>query len=116
MVSCVLTRSPIARAGYLDTLEARSELIPHNLRVEPQIQYCTTSDGVSIAYYVRGTGPTLVATITSWESISPRTKMALQPGPLVMRWVDYVGHVPGYARRVLDHVVWRRPESAPDFD
>jgi class 3 adenylate cyclase len=37
--------------------------------MEPQIQYCTTSDGASIAYYVRGTGPTLVATITSWESI-----------------------------------------------
>ena len=34
-----------------------------------QIQYCTTTDGVSIAYYVRGTGPALVATITSWESI-----------------------------------------------
>ena len=36
---------------------------------EPQVQYCVTSDGVSIAYYVRGTGPPLVATITSWESI-----------------------------------------------
>ena len=37
--------------------------------MEPQVQYCTTSDGVSIAYYVRGTGPALVATIGSWESI-----------------------------------------------
>ena len=39
------------------------------MSAEPQVQYCTTSDGVSIAYDVRGTGPPLVATITSWESI-----------------------------------------------
>ena len=37
--------------------------------MEPQIQYATSSDGVHIAYSVRGTGPALVATITSFESI-----------------------------------------------
>jgi class 3 adenylate cyclase len=37
--------------------------------MEPEVRYCTTEDGVRIAYSVRGTGPALVATITSWESI-----------------------------------------------
>src|SRR5689334_2314960 len=29
--------------------------------MEAQIRYCRTSDGVSIAYYVMGNGPTLIA-------------------------------------------------------
>jgi class 3 adenylate cyclase/pimeloyl-ACP methyl ester carboxylesterase len=37
--------------------------------MEPQIRYCTSSDGASIAYSVRGSGPPLVATVGSWESI-----------------------------------------------
>jgi class 3 adenylate cyclase/pimeloyl-ACP methyl ester carboxylesterase len=37
--------------------------------MEPQIRYARTSDGVNIAYSVRGSGPPLVATVGSWESI-----------------------------------------------
>jgi class 3 adenylate cyclase/pimeloyl-ACP methyl ester carboxylesterase len=38
--------------------------------MEPRIQYCTTSDGVSIAYAVFGEGPLLLTTPSSWESAS----------------------------------------------
>jgi class 3 adenylate cyclase len=36
---------------------------------EPQIRYCTTSDGASIAYATMGTGPTVIMP-TSWYSFS----------------------------------------------
>src|SRR5574341_610678 len=36
--------------------------------MEPRIQYCTTSDGVNIAYYVIGSGPPLVWTGHFWGS------------------------------------------------
>ncbi len=38
--------------------------------MEPQIRYCTTSDGVSIAYYAMGEGETvLIASNTLWSNI-----------------------------------------------
>jgi class 3 adenylate cyclase len=36
--------------------------------MEPQIQYATTADGVSIAYYAMGDGPPLVFTSGIWDS------------------------------------------------
>ena len=35
----------------------------------PAVQYATASDGASIAYYIKGSGPPLIASVTSWESI-----------------------------------------------
>jgi class 3 adenylate cyclase len=38
--------------------------------MEPDIRYCATSDGVSIAYYTMGEGPTLlIASISTWSNI-----------------------------------------------
>jgi class 3 adenylate cyclase len=37
--------------------------------MEPRIQYAKTSDGVSISYASFGTGPTIVTTPSSWESL-----------------------------------------------
>ncbi|HEY5639944.1 MAG TPA: adenylate/guanylate cyclase domain-containing protein [Dehalococcoidia bacterium] len=37
--------------------------------MEPRIQYAKTSDGVSIAYASLGTGPTIITTPSTWESI-----------------------------------------------
>ena len=38
--------------------------------MEPRIQYAKTSDGVNIAYVVLGSGPLLITTPSSWESLS----------------------------------------------
>jgi class 3 adenylate cyclase/pimeloyl-ACP methyl ester carboxylesterase len=41
--------------------------------MEPQIQYCTTSDGVNIAYYVMGEGPPMmIASMVLWSHLRAR--------------------------------------------
>ncbi|MEX2247114.1 MAG: adenylate/guanylate cyclase domain-containing protein [Dehalococcoidia bacterium] len=65
--------------------------------MEPQIQYCRTSDGLSIAYYALGSGPALIGTAPSlgqtiakdWE-IAPMRRLA----ELTARTFTYIRYDP----------------------
>ena len=60
------------------------------MRPAPQIRYCTTSDGVSIAYYTMGEGHPLVITspvqwshlraqlvpLVSWQRLHPENELS----------------------------------------
>ena len=52
------------------------ELWDHT-RVEPQIQYVTTSDGVSIAYYTMGEGPVLLWLMSPWSHLETEWRLDL---------------------------------------
>jgi len=61
---------------------------------EPQIRYCTTSDGVSIAYYEMGEGPPLViAAPTIWGNV--------RYSPLYMPEYQRTGEGVGRGMRVV---------------
>jgi class 3 adenylate cyclase len=77
---------------------------------EPQIQYCTTSDDVSIAYYVMGDGVPIVTTSGIWAShlqlqrTIPRFRAALEALERRHRVVRYDGRGSGLSQR-----------TSPDF-
>ena len=54
---CYQTWGSDALRGARQTVFPARRLIAHNQRMEPQVQYCTTSDGVRIAYTTTGAGP-----------------------------------------------------------
>lgn len=73
--------------------------------MEPQIQYCTTSDGVSIAYYVMGDGPSIVRASATFGShlLLERSMPGNRPGMEALerrhRVVRYDGRGSGLSQR-----------------
>ena len=72
--------------------------------MEPRIQYCTTSDGVSIAYATLGDGRPIVFSTRVWGDIHRYSAMQLRPyfGALVERgWrvIFYDGRGMGSSQR-----------------
>jgi class 3 adenylate cyclase len=72
---------------------------------EPQIQYATTADGVSIAYYVMGEGPPIVTTtgthashLLFWRSM-PRIRAEMEALERRHRVVRYDGRGSGLSQR-----------------
>ena len=74
--------------------------------MEPQIQYCHTSDGLRIAYYTMGTGQPLIATPASlavsmtkeWEAF-PQNRLVAQISSRVSTYVRFDMHGSGESDR-----------------
>lgn len=66
----------------------------------PAVQYCTTSDGVRIAYFIEGDGPTLVMTQAAFESqVSGFAREAYTPIMQGRRLVSYYARGVGLSDR-----------------
>ena len=75
--------------------------------MEPEIRYCTTEDGVSIAYYTIGEGPPLVLTSTmpshlSMEWQQPRFRHCLEQFAAEHQVVRYDGRGMGLSGPAVD--------------
>ncbi|MDP9236680.1 MAG: alpha/beta hydrolase [Chloroflexota bacterium] len=71
----------------------------------PEVRYCTTSDGVSIAYYVMGDGPSIVRASTTFGShlLLERSMSGIRPSMEALerrhRVVRYDGRGSGLSQR-----------------
>src|SRR5437867_3633565 len=66
--------------------------------MEPRIQYCTTSDGVRIAYYALGEGdPLIVFAPAAWSHLALEWEL-----PALREWYEYLA-----SQRLLVRWDWR---------
>ena len=81
--------------------------------MEPQIRYCTTSDGASIAYATMGAGPVVVVPSTGYSfsgqlRVLPRYHMLCEIVARYFTLVLYDGRGMGLSGRERREYAWMR--------